>query len=317
MIAGRRGVAKAVMPQTTTREIVVVEVPKKNSSLAAQRARPPYSYSEEEARPPVEEHHVHDELRRRRSLHVGTSQFHDELRKKRSDEFEERSKREDSKEEFHTYQYDISEYKSLAFNSSVTHELCDGDFCCNFNVELSNVDPRSNYRLVVYDGVITFEEPYVSGIRNCLVVLCENDTISSCGYLDESETRFDTITINATYPNYEDVLVFSSSVGANLFPLANWTYEERYENKKVHITASLGTPSKNVVTCGLVARDFSRDGLAEKDGWKNGTQWATLTALAIVSLFLIFLYRKGWRKPWHRDGQIPIEGGPYQHLHAR
>jgi len=153
----------------------------------------------------------------------------------------------------------LSKYKSVPLTSSTRQQLCDGAFCCDFNVEMSSVDPTTKYRLVAFDSFKAYQEPFIAGLRVCGVVICRNDTVESCVELIESETNFSSITINASYPNYEDILVFPIAFGTDLYPLQNYTYNERYENKRVHITATLSKPTKNLVTCGLYTRDFSKD----------------------------------------------------------
>ena len=274
------------------------------------RKRPPYTYDEDKVSPPIEdeEHNVHDELRRKRSLKVKA--LHDK---------EDKEDAQEEQEEISLLHEDLSSYSYAQLNSSIAQTLCHGEFCCGFNIELLSVDPTSKYFIVAFNGTRgKLARTVTIGIKVCAVVQCSNDSLTFCGILDETETIFGSLTINATFPDYEDVLILPTSLGTNLHPLPNWTYMESYEGTEVRVTANLDTLARNVVTCGIYVRIFSRDiwDTDEKDS-TSSMQWATLTALAIVSLFLLFLYRKGWRKPWQRNDQLSSQNSPYQQLQHR
>lgn len=297
--------------------MLVADVPKKNFSELYPRSRPRYEYSMEKGDQPVddiEHHHVHNELRRKRRSHEnGTRVDRVEI----NDLDKEESKDSKSIKDGHNlslFYENLASYKFYPLNSSVSQNFCDGDFCCLFDIQMSGVDSESNYQIVVYNGSRTFGQPVTVGLQVCAVVLCSKELAMSCGNLKESAITFDVLSINVTFPNYEDVLIVPSSLGPDLVPLRNWHYEEHWEDKKVEILANLDVPSRNIVTCGIYARDFSRDLRKLKVASVFSMQWATLTALGIVSLFLLFLYRKGWRKPWQRNNGLASEYGPYQSL---
>ena len=87
-----------------------------------------------------------------------------------------------------------------------------------------------------------------------------NDSISSCGAVQSSETTFSHIEITGIFQN-NDTLIMPSSIDSSLLPLMNWTYDEYYHKHVVHVTISLDVPTENVVTFGLYSRVFGRDGL--------------------------------------------------------
>ncbi|XP_034941661.1 vanin-like protein 2 [Chelonus insularis] len=281
---GRNGICKT-KELSAGNELIICNVPKKNRNIDLIAIDEAAIRLHENRKNAQEIEHVHDELRKREISDIQL--YHD----------------------------DLSLFKSIPLNSSLQHTLCDGNFCCDFDVDISYTDSNSIYKLVAYDGIRTFiAERRTVGIQTCAVVQCANDSITSCGLRSNSQTTFNYIQINATFIDYADMIILPSSVDVDLLPLVNWTYKEYFDDNKVHITASLDSnPVKDLLTCGIYIRIFSRD-VETTSRMISTLQIATIIALVAISIFFLFLYRKGWRVPIRRGSQANQE--PYHSLQS-
>lgn len=154
---------------------------------------------------------------------------------------------------------DLTKYKSVLLNASLTEQLCYGDFCCDFDVRKNSVDSGTSYRAVVYDGVRLYGRDVHAGIRVCSVLQCYNDSIYSCGFPRSSDTAFTVLNITATYDNYHELLVMPTVLDRSLLPMQRFTYSELVNGNQARVSIALDRSTKNLLTFGLYARDFSRD----------------------------------------------------------
>lgn len=62
--------------------------------------------------------------------------------------------------------------------------ICNGDFCCDFSVQLSVIPDREYthyYRFAVFDGVRTFQGFADAHVSICGIITCRNSSLTSCG----------------------------------------------------------------------------------------------------------------------------------------
>ncbi|XP_029038095.2 vanin-like protein 1 [Osmia bicornis bicornis] len=160
----------------------------------------------------------------------------------------------------HLLHDNLTAYESVPLEVSMTKKLCYKDFCCDFDVRTSGpIDPRVNYRAVVYDGVRLYGAYVQAGVRVCAVIQCKNQSFNSCGSYQSSDTTFTTLNITATYPDYSNILAMPSVLDHSLFPIEHFTYTERPHDGQTSVSLALKQPTRNLVTFGLYARDFTKD----------------------------------------------------------
>ncbi|EZA57014.1 vanin-like protein 1 [Ooceraea biroi] len=226
---GRKGIGKAVFASTTHEELLIFEVPKIKEKTKWNRH---HDHSED-----------HDE-----SLSSHKKE-HDELRKKREDN--------GNNDKVLLLHDNIHAFETVPLEGSVMKNICQNGFCCEFNVNVTTVDPNTKYRLAVFSG----NRRYVvveAGVQACGVIQCSNDSIASCGSVEESETMFGNIDITATFHDYKNVLIMPSTLTPDFLPLSNWKYDEHVHDDHVHISMSLNNNTNNLVTFGIYARNFSK-----------------------------------------------------------
>lgn len=107
---GRKGVLKAVMPQGKVNDILVANVPKKTSKSRGQFPTEPYQSVKPEDRQPEASEKTLEWM------------FHD----------------------------DMTTYESEPLTETSEKKVCQNGFCCNFKVDVSEIDPSVHYRVVVF-----------------------------------------------------------------------------------------------------------------------------------------------------------------------
>ncbi|XP_066587545.1 vanin-like protein 1 [Prorops nasuta] len=256
---GRNGIAKITFPFETTEHYLAVDVLKKKKTTPSG-----------------------DQSNSMKLEHVNTeylsARANDETRVKRANDVGE----------LKLYHDDITVFETAAFNTSTTKKICHNGFCCDFTVDISHVDPASNYRFVVFNGLRTYSNIIFAGTRVCAVVQCANDTVASCGWSTKtSETTFKKIEISGTFDNYDEILVMPNTLTSpSLLPLNNFLFEEHKHEKHGHVTISKTEPVRNVLTFGLYCREYSKDtySAASKNSMHN------LLSLATIMYFIFYMY---------------------------
>lgn len=180
----------------------------------------------------------------------GIEHIHDELRKMRKDDAIK------ANNTLFLLHDNMHVFQTVSLERNISTTICHNDFCCESIIEITKTDPRIKYRLVAFNGVRSFVSLDAS-VAVCGIVQCENNLLSSCGFVQKSETIFNNIKISATFDNYKNLLIMPSTLNSELLPLGNWTFDEHFHNEHVHITISLDNDTSNLVTFGLYARNFS------------------------------------------------------------
>ncbi|CAK9831252.1 Vanin-like protein 1 [Anthophora retusa] len=148
----------------------------------------------------------------------------------------------------------------LGDNVSITDTLCHRKFCCNFHVRTRvNRSSSLNYRAVVYNGLRYYGTEVEAGVRFCALILCSNDSLYSCGTVDQPNVTFTDLTITATLDDYSKVLAMPTVLSPSLLPFQGWIYAERVKGTRNHLTLSLTKSTNDLVTFGIYVRDFTKD----------------------------------------------------------
>ncbi|XP_032668892.1 vanin-like protein 1 [Odontomachus brunneus] len=180
----------------------------------------------------------------------------------------------------------IYSFDTFLLEGNVTKTLCQNNFCCNFEIEISKIDPNTKYRLAIYSGLRSFYA--VNGsVSSCGIMQCSNQSIESCGSVQQSGTVFKKLNISATYRNYKTDLVMPSTLDSELYPLPveDWSYDEYNYDDYVHVHIYLTRERNNILTFGLYSRNFVENN-ASKKTFINTITYFTLSLMTwIVSNF--------------------------------
>lgn len=128
----------------------------------------------------------------------------------------------------------IEDFKShlldFALNEEFTKELCEGNFCCNFQIKSKLLTTDKNYsnykyRIGVFNGVRNYELLEKSALQVCGLYACTNTTVASCGliYSDNFEVKaeriFEKILITGKFEKSKTLLLMPNSLDETLYPL--------------------------------------------------------------------------------------------------
>lgn len=195
--------------------------------------------------------HDHSESRINKKVLSPEEHVHDELRKKREDATDGKVL---------LLHENIHAYETVVLEGNATKSLCQNGFCCDFDVNVTTMDPSTKYRLAVFNNVRRYTVIDAAVIA-CGVIQCSNDSIASCGSVQDSGTTFSNIDITATFRDYKNLLIMPSTLKSNLRPMIieHGMYSEHFHDNHVHITLSLNDNATNLVTFGIYARNFNKN----------------------------------------------------------
>ncbi|XP_018354299.1 PREDICTED: vanin-like protein 2 [Trachymyrmex septentrionalis] len=239
---GRRGIGKAIMPTITRKEILIFKVPKIN--IETQYTEDPYDPLKDQSQKVLLSHHQkeHDESRKKWENNIMI--VNDKIRLLHDDT-------------------DI--FETFPLEENITKNICQNNFCCDFRIEIAKIDPSIKYRLMVFNGHRSIPNNLVNdnvAVSSCSIIQCLNNSVSSCGSVQKSETVFNTIYITAKFDNPKTNLIMPSTLNPNLLPLNNedWKFsvvDFFTENDRLHVTIYLNNPIDNLVTFGIYSRLFN------------------------------------------------------------
>ncbi|XP_012541929.1 vanin-like protein 1 [Monomorium pharaonis] len=259
---GRKGDGIAIMPNTIHEEILIFNVPKIKKKSRYEKNR---------------SHSKKDELKAE-SYHNGKEYIHEELRKKQKNNITYNDKIFLLHEDI--YAFETVSLKERSF-TGIIQTVCQNDFCCEFTVEITKVDPNTKYRLVVFNGIRRYVAVKAK-VRVCGIVQCSSDSILSCGSVQESNTVFSNIEIVAKFHNYKNNLIMPSTLGSDLLPLKDWTFNEYTHDNNINVNMFLNNDTNNLVTFGIYSRDFNTN---------TETRTYFYIIVYIVALLLTFLFK--------------------------
>lgn len=142
--------------------------------------------------------------------------------------------------------------------------LCHNRLCCDFSFRYTNLTEWQNYRYrgLVFDGVRTFDGAATGGIQACAIVACENDTVTSCGVRVQPLLNFISLSINGNFSGKSLQMPSTLQQADQLLPLnsTDFGFDSNCVNGTCSVSMSLKTPQNKLLTFGIYARDFERDG---------------------------------------------------------
>lgn len=222
------------MSKTTRDEILVFEVPKKKKVFN-------------------KDHHDHSNDYDHKVYNYKKENIHEELWKK---QFANTMADNDI---IFLIQDNINVFETFSLEGNVTRNVCKNNFCCDFKVEVVTIDPSKKYRLIAFSGIRLYAT-VEAGVRACGIVQCLNDSVSSCGSVQDSKTVFSRIEIDTTFYDYKNILIMPSTLRSDLLPLSeNWTYNEHTHDDHVHISMLLNNNTNNLTTFGIYSRYFNKN----------------------------------------------------------
>lgn len=260
---GRGGIAKTIMSNIEHDEVLVFKVPKKKNKSGFNK-----------------DHHDHSKDHDRKVVPYDTkvsSQQEESLRNE--------NKFDNTVTDTIFLSYDnISAFETISLKENINKTVCQYGFCCDFKIEVLTLDSSTKYRLVAFNGLRIYGI-IEAGVQACGIIQCLNDSISSCGSVQESKTVFSNIEIMATFYDYKNILIMPSTLRSNLLPFfENWTYDEHAHDDHVHVSMFSHNEINNLITFGIYSRYFKSD--ASKTVFNAVYYFVTLLVGVLLSRLL-------------------------------
>ncbi|XP_018304388.1 vanin-like protein 1 [Mycetomoellerius zeteki] len=221
---GRKGYGRAIMPTTTHKEILILEISK-----------------------------IKKETTYNKNYYSMNSSMDSSTNQKKIIPFDN-----GTNQHLFLKHDSFQAYQTVSLEDNAVKTICQNDFCCDFKVEIAKVDPNTNYRLVIFNGD-RFYGNVKAGIRTCGIVQCLNNSVSSCGSVQKSETIFNNIEITATFHDYKNSLIMPSVLNPDLLPLKGWTFLDHTHHDHMHVNMFSNKRTNNLVTFGIYSRNFNQN----------------------------------------------------------
>ncbi|KAH8265169.1 hypothetical protein KR044_011590, partial [Drosophila immigrans] len=177
---------------------------------------------------------------------------------------------------------DMTRYNTVALESMLVqagfsqleYKVCHGRLCCHFALEWRKLNATANpahyhtYRLGAYDGwrnEASVEQNYV---RNCAIFACTGPNVEDCGKLVhdfQPRVAFTRLSINATYPKSQQLLLAPNSVLDTLLPLRpdqfEWSIDELPDQHQLQLRFALAEQLEleNLLTFAIYGNYFDDD----------------------------------------------------------
>ncbi|KAF6204425.1 hypothetical protein GE061_002766 [Apolygus lucorum] len=185
-------------------------------------------------------------------------------------------------------------------------QICHGSLCCSFDLTLSYDNSTTStvqYKAVVFDGNRTSSASntwLVQGVQVCGLVMCKNNSISSCGppavngtlpdtQKPQPQVTFNSISISGNFTNNDssvlpNVLLWPNPPAFPIPPVEGSRGEFLIDPRMVNFTDNGGNsvaslslrPNKKMISCGIFSRVYSRDARITT----SGTHISSLSFLA-------------------------------------
>lgn len=159
-------------------------------------------------------------------------------------------------------------------------ELCHESHCCKFTLEADTIISNTTfqYRYVSFDGYRTYSGWGEKKFIICAIILCNDETLDSCGRLPNFEldqVTFKLIEITTNFSRY-GVLMMPNSLDMNMNPLPvdEFFYDEVIATEDTRTsTMRLLLPHSDLQTFALYGHDYEVDDEFNFDGskWVEGS----------------------------------------------
>jgi len=174
----------------------------------------------------------------------------------------------------------VTELIDFSNETILENELCHEAHCCRFTLE---VDPKNSsstfqYRYVAFNGYRTYSGWGDKKFVVCAVILCNNETLDSCGRLPNFEldqVTFNSIEIATNFSRY-GVLMMPNSLDMNMNPLPvdEFRYDEVISTEDTRTsTMRLLLSHSDLQTFALYGHDYEVEDEFNFDGskWVEGS----------------------------------------------
>lgn len=142
-------------------------------------------------------------------------------------------------------------------------KVCHDEHCCSFSLDIRPILSNSTfqYRFVAFDGYRTYSGWGDKKLIICAIILCNNETLDSCGRMpnyDLTRVTFNAIEITTNFNRF-GVLMMPNSLDLNMNPLSvdKFSYDEIVtfgETRKS--TISLLSSHSDLQTFALYGHDY-------------------------------------------------------------
>ncbi|XP_074037432.1 vanin-like protein 1 [Leptinotarsa decemlineata] len=151
--------------------------------------------------------------------------------------------------------FDSNSYKFKDLNLSngnITDRICDGTFCCSFNIIVSSGNSSDIYKLMAYAGPQKLGDRKDIYVRMCSLLACQTKDPSSCGTRNFNiATQFSQISVKTDVADKTTTFYQPISLRQNLLTVFNTTYNSSVANGKRFISFSTNKLEKNVIAFGI------------------------------------------------------------------
>ncbi|XP_068233039.1 pantetheine hydrolase VNN2-like [Palaemon carinicauda] len=163
------------------------------------------------------------------------------------------------------YNYTVLERSASSTASILNKTVCDEDeLCCHVSYSYpASTEPEDFvYMIIAFSGLSEHANyTYFTFNQNCGVVLCLDESISSCGHIEGAligDSTFRAYELSGTFVDhyvYPSVLTDS----LQLFDPARWGYSVTHMSDHYYAKINLHEEVNDLLTLGLYSRVFSKD----------------------------------------------------------
>ncbi|XP_063905158.1 vanin-like protein 1 [Zophobas morio] len=159
--------------------------------------------------------------------------------------------------------FDSSRYKfekvDMSLNNS-TLEVCHCDFCCTFDIILSEsfVHSSAIYKVAAFDGIVEIDDTN-HHVRICSLLACENDSNDSCGNrLESTNTKFTKLTVKGNLKREDKTFYVPITVDAFLLPIQQTKFCNNHnETNSAYVELTTLQAQADVLVFGLLGKTVS------------------------------------------------------------
>ncbi|KAG5873699.1 hypothetical protein JTB14_000874 [Gonioctena quinquepunctata] len=150
--------------------------------------------------------------------------------------------------ESHNYQF-----KDLDLSQeTLLEQICDGSFCCSFNITVSPNNSTDFYKLMAYRGPNRLEDFLQQNVKICSLVACKTILPSSCGTSNVTlGSQFKSISVETSVDDIFDEFYQPITLTTDLLPVFNTTFNSTVANGSRSIVYATNKMEKNVLAFGI------------------------------------------------------------------
>lgn len=160
----------------------------------------------------------------------------------------------------------VTELINVRSVDKIRRTLCHNAHCCSFEIEFETVTSRSSfrYRFVAFNGDRTYSGWGEKKLVICAVILCNDETLDSCGRIPNSDlvrVTFTKVEISTSFKRF-GVLMMPNSMDMKMNPFSvdSFAYDEVVVSQTSRAsTISLLRPRSDLQTFALYGHDFEVD----------------------------------------------------------